>query len=461
MDFFSHKTTAYEHFPAYMAFKHFFDSYLLERDYEKILSFIEDDFYSLGTGGDEVSTNKTEFMELLRSELEVITEPINYKITSICGKEIAENIWNILATLEVVLPIVSSEDIMYTTRFTGCFKLSENGFVITSMHISEPSRITEEKEFLPLKYASSNAYVDKAKSEQIIFDIMSRSMPGGIVSGYAEDGFPLYFVNNQYLELLGYSSYEEYYEAANGLGISHIHPDDAEMVNREAMHSYSTDTQYGIEYRIRHKDGHYIHVYDIGKKMITPDNKEVIICVLYDMTENAKLKELLIRDSSYDALTGIYNRGCGVRTIERALKERSAYSFAFFDIDNLKLLNDVYGHAAGDDALKYFSKLLMKNFDNQTVLARFGGDEFVAFFRSKLEEQRIMSTFSKLEQKYCNFIEKNYPNSHSSVSIGCVTGAKKCTFDELFRTSDKLMYEIKKNGKKGYRIVDLDEQGVF
>ena len=132
------------------------------------------------------------------------------------------------------------------------------------------------------------------------------------------------------------------------------------------------------------------------------------------------------------------------------------YSFAFFDIDNLKLLNDIYNHVAGDHALKYFSDLLLRHFDDRTVLARLGGDEFVAFFKDKLDVKCIQSTFSKLEQDYCRFIEKNYPQSDSSVSIGCVVGTKKCTFDELCRTADELMYEIKKNGKKGFKIVDLD-----
>ena len=190
--------------------------------------------------------------------------------------------------------------------------------------------------------------------------------------------------------------------------------------------------------------------------MMPPDNKEFIICVLYDMTEDAKLKEILINESSYDALTGIYNRGGGVRTIKHGLKYANAYSFAFFDIDNLKLLNDIYNHVAGDHALKYFADLLLRHFDDRTVLARLGGDEFVAFFKDKLDVKRIQSTFSKLEQDYCSFIEKNYPQSDSSVSIGCVVGTKKCTFDELCRTADELMYEIKKNGKKGFKIVDLD-----
>lgn len=451
MDNFTHETMGHEHFPAYIAFKNFFNSYLVERDYEKTLSFMEEDFYSFGTGVGEVAANRAEFIELLRAKLDVISEPIEYKVKSFYGKEIAENIWNILAEMEVLLPNGGDEKIVYAIGFTGCFKLSEKGFVVTSMHMSEPANTREEKDFT---YSVDS--IDKAKTEQIIFDIISRSMPGGIIIGYAEEGYPLYFTNNQYLELLGYSSYEEYYKAADGLGTSHIHPDDIDTVNKEIMQSYGTDTQYGIEYRIRHKDGHYIPVYDIGKKMVTPDNKELIICVLYDMTEDAKQKEVLIQESRYDALTGVYNRGGGVRTIEHALKYVDAYSFAFFDIDNLKLLNDIYNHTAGDHALKYFTRLLMKHFDDRTVLSRFGGDEFVAFFKDKLDKQRIESIFSKLEQEYCSFIEQNYPKSQSSISIGCVIGTKKCAFQELCQTADELMYDIKKNGKKGYKIVELN-----
>ena len=460
MDRFTHETKGYELVPAYLAFRRFLDCYLLERDYEKTSAFVDEDFYSFGTGKGETATDKAAFAKLLKAELEAIPEKIAYKLNSVYGKEIAEGIWNVLAELDVVLPNRSDEKIVYATRFTGCFRLVEDCFVLLSMHISEPSGITEEKEFLPLKYANRHASVDKKKTEQTIFDLMSKSMPGGIISGYAQEGFPLYFVNDRYLELLGYSSYEEYYEAANGLGITHIHPDDVEMVNEETMHSYSTDTQYEIDYRIRHKDGHYIHVYDIGKKMITPDQKEVVICVLYDMTEDAKLKEVLRRESSYDVLTGIYNRRGGLRAIEHALEHINAYAFAFFDIDNLKLLNDNYSHKVGDTALKYFVELFKSMCDKRTILARFGGDEFIAFIDAKLERTYLENLFSNLEQKYCHFIKEQYPDSESSISIGCITGyvsgKKKCNFDELCQEADELMYEIKKNGKRGYKIVEVD-----
>ena len=215
--------------------------------------------------------------------------------------------------------------------------------------------VTGEREFLPINYVSNNVSIDKDKTEKIIFDIMSKSMPGGIVAGYAEEGFPLYFVNEQYLGMLGYSSYDEYYESANGLGITHIHPDDRDMVNRETMNSYTTDSQYAIEYRIQHKKGHYIHVYDIGKKMVTQEGKDVIVCVLYDMTEEAQLKNVLIQESYYDALTGLYNRRGLDKQLDElfAEPEKLGYSaLIMIDADGLKGINDTYGHDKGDIYLK-------------------------------------------------------------------------------------------------------------
>lgn len=431
MQQFTHKTSEFEQLPVYAAFKDFLDNYLVNRDFEKTIAVIKDDFYGLGMHENSAVESKEEFGSLLKAELEAMPKAVGYEICSACGREIADNIWNVMA-------VIAIQDVNRTIQLTVCIELCKSEYIINSIHLSETGNSIEKK-----------------SKDQLAFEIISESMPGGIVIGYAEEGYPLYFANGRYLELLGYSSYEEYFNEAGGLGIKHIHPDDLDMVNREIMNSYSTDTQFGIEYRIRHKDGHYVSVYDIGKKMIMPDGKEVIICVLYDMTEDVRMKEILIHESSYDALTGIYNRSGGVRAIKEALEKAPKYCFAFFDLDNLKLLNDKYNHEVGDQALKFFSELLVRYFVEKTILVRLGGDEFVAFLGENMDVQRVQRIFNLLEQEYCYFIDKNYPESHSSISIGCVLGSKKSDFDELCRTTDELMYDIKKHGKRGFKIVEL------
>ncbi len=431
----------YEKMPVYVVVKEFFDSFFIERNYEKMLSLLSDDFAGIGTVEEDIVTDKNEFVISLKTELSAMTSTVNYKIKSISGKEITEGVWNVMATLEMKAETGFEQNARHFMHMTGCVRKENDGFKIDALHLS---KTTEG--------------IIKTKTDKMIYDIISKSMPGGIVIGYAEAGYPLCFANNRYLELLGYESYEEYYKEAGGLGTSHIHPDDLDMVNEQIAKSYSTDTQFGIEYQIRHKHGHYINVYDIGKKMITPDNKEIIICVLYDMTENARMKEILLHESNYDALTGIYNRGGGIKAVRGSLENANEYSFMFFDVDNLKLLNDRYSHEAGDRALRYFSELLMKYFSEETILVRMGGDEFVAFLDSSTTMQRLQRIYTILEQEYCSFIDKQYPESHSSVSIGCVIGNRKCNFEELYRMTDGLMYDIKKHGKRGYKIIELTQE---
>ncbi len=453
MQKFTNETTGYKDLKIFNAFKEFFDSYLIERDFEKTLSLVDDEFHSLGTGGDEIAIDKNAFAELLQAELEAITESIEYKVKSISGKEIVENVWNILAEMVIMLPGGGEEKIAYETRFTGCFKVSEKEVVVTSTHMSEPSQITEEREFLPLKYVSNNQSIDKAQAEQIVFDIMSKSMPGGIVAGYVEDGFPLYFVNEQYLNMLGYSSYDEYFKDANGLGIAHIHPDDRDMVNNETMNSYSTDSQYGIEYRIKHKDGHYIHVYDIGKKMVTPDNKDVLVCVLYDMTEQTKLKNVLIQESYYDALTGLYNR----RGLDKKLKKLFAEpdklgcsALVMIDADGLKVINDTYGHDKGDIYLKKIANIINNYGIGSSVASRQGGDEYVLFLYEYESEEELLRAIEALQ--YIQNHSSAHLDKEVNVPIRFSMGysvVNVCTdYRKLLKEADEKMYQNKLERRK-------------
>jgi len=300
----NHNTDNYRATPIYKAFKEFFDSYLVKRDYEKTLSLLDDEMISIGTGEDEIAIGKDSFRELLKCEFEAIPDAINYSAKSFYAKEISEDMWEVFAEIDAIIP---GSEVPYPTRYSGNFRLFSDGFVTSIHHMSESSNVTEEKEFLPIKFLT-NQKIDETLAAQTVFDIMCKSMPGGVIAGYPTEGFPVRFCNENYLAMLGYDSYEEYFEKVQGLGVNNIHPDDRDMVNNEAMHSYEYDAQYAIEYRIQCKDGSYIHVYDIGRKVRTPDGEDILICVLYDMTENVKLKDMLIRESQYDELTAFYNR---------------------------------------------------------------------------------------------------------------------------------------------------------
>lgn len=293
------------------------------------------------------------------------------------------------------------------------------------------------------------------QSEREILDVLLKAVPGGLLAAYAEDDFPVCFVNERYLDLLGYESYEEYVTDVDGLAINSIHPEDRDKVVNLINSSCQEDNQYGIEYRIRTKYGDYIYVHDEGKKVTSIEGNDILVSILIDITEHVKEQKILAKESASDELTQIFNRRGGIRLIEKHLKTGDPYTLAIFDIDNLKLINDEYNHKAGDTALVHFVELMVAIFDTRTIFSRFGGDEFIAFIPQRLDKDFLARVLRELQEEYCSFIDENYPKSYSSVSIGCVEGNEQTTFDELYQEADALMYRIKKGGKNGCLVKEL------
>jgi len=85
-----------------------------------------------------------------------------------------------------------------------------------------------------------------------------------------------------------------------------------------------------------------------------------------------------------DHMTGLYNRHYFVESVngilERAKRYNKHFCLAMFDLDNLKTVNDTHGHLAGDLIIKALAKTLQKLVRRSDIVARFGGDEFIAVF---------------------------------------------------------------------------------
>ena len=92
---------------------------------------------------------------------------------------------------------------------------------------------------------------DNRKTASTIFAQMS---PGGMIGGYCEEGFPLYFANYEMVRLLGYESFEELKAAIKGLVVNTIHPEDRRRV-AEDIGEYSPGVEYTTTYRMPKRDG--------------------------------------------------------------------------------------------------------------------------------------------------------------------------------------------------------------
>ena len=154
-----------------------------------------------------------------------------------------------------------------------------------------------------------------------------------------------------------------------------------------------------------------------------------------------------------DALTGIFNRR-GFENNLNILSERAArrdlyLSIVCLDMDDLKFINDNYGHQEGDIALKSIAEALSSTLEEDEICARYGGDEFAALLLSEdpIRHKRFETDFEKAIATINKELNKKY-NIHASYGIVCVKEHPGMQVNVCMSMADAIMYRNKKAYKK-------------
>jgi diguanylate cyclase (GGDEF)-like protein len=163
----------------------------------------------------------------------------------------------------------------------------------------------------------------------------------------------------------------------------------------------------------------------------------------------------VIQELAYnDALTGLLNRAAAKEAYEKMLadvdfkKERIA--FYFVDLDNFKVVNDLFDHEAGDQLLVTIATRLKRLTRQEDVASRLGGDEFLVFVRAKSTfdfdglAQRVMSAVAQP-----HYILGAEAEVTASIGIALISETG-LSFDEVRKKSDMAMYKAKQSGKNKY-----------
>jgi len=199
-------------------------------------------------------------------------------------------------------------------------------------------------------------------------------------------------------------------------------------------------------------------VYQIGLKYVRVkiiENEVSTIGVAVDVSDEITEKNRIKMERDYDPLTMIFNRKAAQVRIENIMEKTDALDIAaliMFDLDNLKQINDTYGHKWGDTYIKRAVDELAKIGGASSVLGRRSGDEFVLFlygYDNKDAIRKIMNDFYEALGKALII----FPDGLSkpiSISAGLLwLDDSSLTYDELLHKSDELLY-VSKNEKKGY-----------
>ncbi|MDN3017905.1 GGDEF domain-containing protein [Paenibacillus sp. BSR1-1] len=171
-------------------------------------------------------------------------------------------------------------------------------------------------------------------------------------------------------------------------------------------------------------------------------------CILIDSTDITDMKKKeaeLLQHASIDMLTGIRNRRSGIELLRELLKEDTQeFIICYIDINNLKIVNDCYGHSIGDDLIKTCCETISENLNHQDVLFRLGGDEFIViFFKKKVEN--VEEVWADIQYAFHEINVSNQKPYEISASHGYYhyKPGTKVTLEEILESADQEMYKKK------------------
>lgn len=219
------------------------------------------------------------------------------------------------------------------------------------------------------------------------------------------------------------------------------HPDDAGVIT-EAFDKINAGEQATYEARMKVRGSGYLWC-KLDVVPILEDGRPVrMIGVITDITEQRRHREMLEQKANLDGFTGLWNKEYSLRAIGEALEREpdGRHALAVVDVDRFKRYNDTYGHAEGDRLLLALSDKLTSTFSEDSVVGRFGGDEFIVFIRDirgQRDVERLMDEVSEVSAIECD-----------GRSVTCSTGVAfypddGTDLDSLFECADAALYRRK------------------
>lgn len=283
------------------------------------------------------------------------------------------------------------------------------------------------------------------KTLQLIFDTTPDAFfITSLQSGTIEKANDIFYM------LTGFSKEEVIGKTAISLGLWD-NPKERQRFIKELKENSQLDN---FEMDIR-KKGNTIITVLISAKVMNINGEAYVINVARDISERKKAEELLkssekrYRDlaedikylSYHDQLTGLYNRRFYEEELKRLDTERNLpLTLIMADVNGLKLTNDAFGHLAGDKLIKEIAEIFKKNFRQDEIIARIGGDEFIILL-PQIDTNEAQEIMSRVNESFRN---KQLDNMILSVSFGLATKYEvNKEITEVYIEAEDQMYRTK------------------
>lgn len=172
-----------------------------------------------------------------------------------------------------------------------------------------------------------------------------------------------------------------------------------------------------------------------------------------DVTEKEMYDKRLKDLASLDSLTGVLNKRAGFDILSDTIKEavlgKSNFAICFMDVDNLKLVNDKYGHKAGDEYLSKLAQILLSVLRRNDYVIRFGGDEFLLVLKH-CNESNAISIMERVKEKLAELFKTFDVPTDISYGLAEFDPNNPLSADELINIADENMYKMKNEHKSNF-----------
>ncbi|PSN12829.1 hypothetical protein C7293_18545 [filamentous cyanobacterium CCT1] len=246
-----------------------------------------------------------------------------------------------------------------------------------------------------------------------------------------------------------------------------VHPDDWSRKKTALRRHFEGETaSYECEFRLRHRQGHWVWVLDRGK-VVEWDAaaRPLRMSGTYtDITErrlaeaeHRRVADQMLFNSLHDALTQMPNRNFLMQrldlAIQRCHRHQKTFAVLFLDLDHFKVINDSLGHLAGDEVLVVVAQKLRSLIRTTDLAARLGGDEFVLLLEDIGTLQEPLRIAERLLRDIQEPLAVGGRNVFLNASVGIVMGG--CDYQspsEPLRDADIAMYRAKSQGRGRYVV---------
>jgi diguanylate cyclase (GGDEF)-like protein/PAS domain S-box-containing protein len=296
-----------------------------------------------------------------------------------------------------------------------------------------------------LSSTSSSGLADEAmRASEERFRALAENVPMGVF--FSEVGLRLGYVNDRFAELWGQPA-----AAVVGMGwLESVHDDDRPRL-LDALSAVLTGEPFDMEVRLRRgSEQRWLRARAVPVSL--PGHGAGFVGSIEDVTESRRHEEQLAHQATHDPLTGLPNRVLLAPRLEDALS-RAPVALLFFDLDDFKLVNDTFGHVAGDDLLITVASRLTEAVRPTDMVVRLGGDEFVVLCHvSGAEDAARVAERLRVAVSRPAVLEGT--EVAVTASVGIVVADGRHDAEGLLRDADVAMYQAKQAGKARCAVFD-------